>query len=143
MVKENPQFTGAGPWKLTRDAQLDPGEEWPLHLREMRFKGTPGFFRRYTPLDTAKVTNRDTGNRVEATINGVYHDEVNPNSELVWDDAQVVDLRLVNAGGSAIAASDLVVTLTVDGYTETDHARRKAQQGPLSSVVENFTGVQL
>lgn len=144
---ENPEVTGAGPWSFDPSDQglstLGAGDRWRIDLRNMEYNGQPRYFNRYLPLDDALITNRDDSNPVRVVYNDQYTTHVEPNQSRGFDRVGITVIDVINVGGTAIDADNLLAEVSVTGVTADTEARQNAQQGPVSRVVEKFTGLRL
>lgn len=122
------QLSGKGPWTFELDAALDPGKSWVLDFRNMTYNGRPRWFTPYLPLDDLQVTNADSSNSVAVEINDTYETRVLPNAVETFPEEGISNLRIVNKGGSTIAAGDLVAEVSKSAYDADDRAREEKSQ---------------
>lgn len=131
---------GAGPFQFEAP-ELVSGEAWTLRFQDRKRNGQKGGYRKHLPFDSIQVTNQDSSNAVMASYNGNFEQYVVPNAVETFDKAGVIRMSIENVGGSTIAAGDVRVEAVKDPYDADKRARESARQGPISRVVEHFTGL--
>jgi hypothetical protein len=140
-LTDNTPERGAGPFLFECPA-LEPGEEWSLPLRTLEVDGEKRALQKYVPFDTAGVTNGSNNVRVRATFNGQYQASILPNSVEVFDRQGVAEVRIRNTSDTeTIGAGEVEVELTREPYGADDRALEQSQRGPVSNVIEKFTGL--
>lgn len=139
MTRDNRTIGGGGPWQFEPDTDLAPGESFVLNFREEE----KGRFKKWMPFDVAQITNLDGSNAVTVTYNGIFTDTVVPNASETFSQQQVASIRLTNAGGTTISATDLKVSVKTEPYGADERAREQATQPPVAQMVERFTGLSL
>lgn len=132
---------GGGPWQLDLDGPLSPGDWEEFDLERMEYRGQKGYFVPWLPVDSVLIKNLDTGNPVRATFNGQFSAHIEPNAADQYGDVQVNRLRLENLGGSDIAASDLVIQLSVEPYSADDRALEEKERHPLERAARSLVGL--
>lgn len=132
---------GGGPWRLELDEPLSPGDWVEFDLKRMEYRGQKGYFVQWLPMDSLLIKNLDTGNPIDATINGQFEAHVEPNAADEYGDVQVNRLRLRNAGGSDIATEDLIIQLSKEPYDADDRALEEKQRPPLERVARSVIGL--
>ena len=139
-------MAGAGPWEFTPDSDLAPGESFTLDCRNLKFRKTKGYFKKYMPLDEAQITNLSDSAAVGVEYNGVFNNFVVPNAIETFDKAGITRITVTNresAGGATIAADEVVIEVVKNPYDADQAARDRQRRGPLGDVIEKFTGLSL
>lgn len=137
MRRNNPEIDGAGPFRLTNEESIDPGEKyrWPLNARNYEFQGRKGFFQRFLPLDAALMKNKSTDSAVVFTFNGQYEAEVEQSAADSFEEQGITRLRAENVGAATIDPGELVVMVKKNPWNADDAARQRAERGPLERMV--------
>lgn len=132
-----------GPWTLSNENDLAAGDNIHWDLKDMTYNGRKAYFRRFLPLDEAQITNLDDSNGIVVTINDAFETYIPPNSVEPITEGAIERLTVTNDGGTAIAAGSIKIELVKSAYDSDDAARDNARQGPVSAIVENYTGLRL
>jgi len=135
------QQEAAGPIRIDAP-ELAPGEKFSLDFRNRKRNGMPGWYREYLPLDYLQVSNASPEN-LEVRIDDRFNDRVVPNAVETYADQNFTRVRVVNEGGAKVSEGAVTVTVAKTPYDADDRARESRQQGQLSRVVENLTGIRL
>lgn len=120
---------GGGPWVFRNETALASGDHFLLDFRNMKYKGQKGWFKKWLPLDIAQINNRDTGNALSVTYNGIYPAEVLPNSSETYDNQGITRVRVENIGSSSIDADTVTVEVKKEPYGA-DKAARERKENP-------------
>lgn len=141
-LTDNTPAEGAGPF-LFEASELAPGETFRVDLREVKFNGKKRGLRQYVPFDTVSVTNASTDSPVLATYNGQYDAKVLANTIENFDRQGVGEVSVTNLSGTAtIPEGAVTVEVVKEPYGADEQAREQRRNGPVSNVVENFTGLR-
>lgn len=129
-----------GPWRLTPDSDLAPGDSAVFDLFNYEYNGRKAYFKPKLPLDEAQIINQDGANSLVAEFNGVHESYVIPNTVESYDDAGITRVVVTNDGGSTISAADVTLILAKDGYTADDAAREAKGQTVAERAVSKLSG---
>lgn len=129
---------GGGPWLFETSKSLSPDERELFDFRNMKYKGSRGWFRKYLPLDQLNITNKSSSETIEAEINGIYNIKVPPNSSETFDRADFQRIAIINDGSNAIAAGEVAVEVAKDAFDADDKALQQAKRPPAVKVISGI-----
>lgn len=132
---------GVGPVLFDIPA-LAAGESHHIDLRNVERNGRKGWFRPHLPMDALQVTNQ-SAQPVRLDLNNEFSDIVVSNAVETYEDQQAEYITVTNDGSSATNDGEITVSVERTPYDADDRARDRRRQGPVSQVIENFTGIGL
>jgi len=135
---------GVGPYEFGLSEfgpdPLQAGDKAVLNLRDFQ----NGRFVTLSPAgyDSIQVENLSTDVTIRAVTNEVGSFRIPPSSVRSLTSQGIYRVEVENLESStALSAEDLVVELLKEPYDANDQARGERKRGPISQVVEKFTGI--
>lgn len=128
---------GGGPWEFA-SPELSPGETWRINLRNRRFNGTNGWFRKWLPLDFAQINNNNQVT-LSLILNNEHSDTVLPTTTEAYDSYEYHTLAVTNeSSGTTLAAGAVTLVLAKQAYGADQRAREQASRPWLQRAMDDL-----
>lgn len=140
----NQFIDGAGPYRLSLDESLAPGDtkRFPLNDRHFTDRGTKGFHARRVPYDAVLMKNLSTDVTLQFEFNRRFEAVVQPNAADSFEEQGVTYVEVTNVSGSnTIDPDEVVIQIKKEPYDADDAARAGRKRSNLQNMLRGTLGL--